>query len=315
MIPFMDLHCDLIEQLYLHPGSHMRENCFQLDLKRMKAAGCIAQNFAIMQSTGAVDVTAEYRNKRKLFYKELELNCDIIGQVRSFSELEHNYHRGKISAILTLEGADLSGEKTCLSELQGLYDDGIRMIAPVWNRENHLGYPSKYSAGLKKEGIIYVQEMERMGIIVDVSHLSDRGFFDVAENTKKPFVASHSNARAVSASWRNLSDNMIRLLGERQGIIGLNFYPKFVDNRFDNNARAGLDKLLSHIKHITNVGGRGIVCLGADFDGMDFISGDIGSVSELYLLARAMEQAGWRIDEIESIFYKNSRRFYEEVLV
>lgn len=168
--------------------------------------------------------------------------------------------------------------------------------------------------GLTDKGREFVSEMEGLGMIVDVSHLSDAGFFDVLEMTKKPFVASHSNARAVCGCVRNLSDDMIRKLAERGGCTGLNFCADFLKVMPVGEANPGvMEDLVRHVMYITNLGGIEVLGLGSDFDGID-TNEALPGVQSMGLLWDALHKAGYRESELDNIFSKNVLRVYREVL-
>ena len=170
-----------------------------------------------------------------IFYEELEKNKDIISQVRNYADIEKNMREGKMSAMLTGEEGDICAGS--LAMLRNYYRLGLRMMTLTWNHENELAYPNHgvfnedgtfcydadASKGLKEKGFEFIAEMERLGMVIDVSHLSDAGFWDIYNTTTKPFVASHSNARSVCPAVRNLTDDMVRRLAERGGITGINF--------------------------------------------------------------------------------------------
>lgn len=191
------------------------------------------------------------------------------------------------------------------------------MITLTWNYPNEIGYPHKDTNpvhGLTKRGQELVQEMENLGILVDVSHLSDAGFYDVATCTSKPFVASHSNARAVCNTSRNLTDDMIRILGERGGVTGLNFYPDFLTLPMPGQENPGtIAAVTAHAKHIVNVGGIEVLGLGSDFDGIDSHK-ELPGVQAVWLLADAFAKEGFKASEIDKIMYGNVLRVYREAL-
>jgi membrane dipeptidase len=164
--------------------------------------------------------------------------------------------------------------------------------------------------GLTKTGIEFVQEMEKLGMIIDVSHLNDAGICDVLRYTKKPFVASHSNARAICSHPRNLPDDLIVAIAERGGVMGINYNPPFLK---DGEEVSRIEDMVRHIKYIKNLAGVQCIGLGSDFDG---IGGklEISSPADLPLLQQALEKEGFSESEIEAIFYKNVLRVYQEIL-
>ena len=201
------------------------------------------------------------------------------------------------------------------------------MMTLTWNYENSLGFPNvrldkKASAssdryclsqnkGLKEQGIVFLEEMERLGMIIDVSHLSDAGFYDVLEHTTKPFVASHSNARSVCPAVRNLTDDMVRRLAERGGITGINFCKEFLGK--PDVSQNYLDQAVVHIKYLMNLGGEDFVALGSDFDGITRYH-DLSDCSVMPKLVHTMKKAGLTPTQIEKICYKNTLRVYRDLL-
>ena len=168
--------------------------------------------------------------------------------------------------------------------------------------------------GLTEVGIAFVEEMERLGMIIDVAHLNDAGIRDVFLHTKKPFVASHSNARAVCSHPRNLTDEMIRALSERGGVMGINYYGGFLrDVPAGGEDVSRVADMVAHMKHIRNVGGIQVIGLGSDFDGM---GGDLElkTAADLPRLAQEMERQGFTAGEIEAVFAGNVLRVYRELL-
>lgn len=175
-------------------------------------------------------------------------------------------------------------------------------------------YVADAKNGLTEKGREFVAEMEGMGMIVDVSHMSDAGFYDVLEMTKKPFVASHSNARSICRCSRNLSDDMIRKLGSRGGCMGLNFCADFLKEVPVGEANPGaIEDVVRHARHITNMGGIAVLGLGSDFDGIDTNEGLPGAQS-MGRLWEALHQSGYTQRELDKIFCENVLRVYSECL-
>ena len=232
---------------------------------------------------------------------------------------------GYMSSMLTIEEGGVTQGN--LSFLRNLYLLGVRMITLTWNFENGIGFPNfkevedgkpdmhtpNTEDGLTEYGIEMVKEMEKLGIIIDVSHLSDKGFYDVLENTTKPFVASHSNARAVCPVVRNMTDDMILKLAERGGVMGINYCASFVNDESVNNF-AYVKDMVKHIKYIKDLAGIDCIGLGSDFDGIGS-NIEMNSCDKLNLLQEALEEEGFTQEEIEKIFYKNVLRVFKEVLI
>ncbi|MCE5235654.1 MAG: dipeptidase [Clostridiaceae bacterium] len=272
-----DMHCDTIvhHMVYRKDPACLRKNDGHLDLERLKAAGSLVQCFALFIPSGENSLKERkglspydfFQAAYARYLGELEENKDIVRRARNLAEVMENDAQGLLSAVLTIEDGMLLDGK--LERVDEIYEKGVRLVTLTWNTENSLGYPNLPDApdterGLKPFGFEAVERMNELGVIVDVSHLSDAGFYDVARACKKPFVASHSNARAVYGAPRNLTDDMLRRLADCGGMTGLNFASYFLSEEKVSTASA----LLTHAKHIVNVAGEDALGFGSDFDGI-----------------------------------------------
>ena len=272
----IDLHCDTaVERIYLRAES-LRHSRGQLDLPRMERGELAAQVFALMifshKEAEALGLAREpwelYESARDAFFAELGACADEIALSRDAGDIEANERADRRSALLSVEdGALVEGD---FSRIAALHGDGVRMLTLTWNYENCFGYPNsadpaEHARGLKPFGREAVECLNETGIVVDVSHLSRGGFFDVADVSKKPFVASHSCARALCGHPRNLDDDMLRVIGERGGVVGVNYCPYFLR---DGSSETRCDDVLRHIRYIVNRAGIEAVALGSDFDGI-----------------------------------------------
>ena len=321
----MDMHCDTLMRAYIEKKETVfRIPEFMLDIERMKMGGCFTQFFALFMLPESMKEElkepfpedAEYiRSLLSIFRKTMEEHADIILPARSILEVEENERNGKMSGILSLEdGRPVDGK---MDKLEWLYREGIRMIALTWNYENCFGYPNSLdkeimSKGLKDFGKEAVLRMNDLGMAVDVSHLSDGGFWDVIKISEKPIIASHSNCRALSPHRRNMTDEMIRALGENGGVMGLNFTGPFLTPTGTDRESKITDMIL-HLKHMVNVGGIEIAAVGTDFDGT-FGEFDIPDCSKMQRLFDAMEQNGFTSSQIEKIAYKNVKRAFRDIM-
>lgn len=326
----VDMHCDTISGLvkYRDRNWSLGENELHIRLDKMEAGEYLLQNFALFVfAKSGKDPYQAAVEMADCFDRQMKLFPDRIAQVQSFADIEKCVRERKIGAMLTIEeGAVIKGS---LEKLKEFYDRGVRMMTLTWNFPNEIGFPNVKMApkgetpdftipqtknGLTEFGVSVVEEMERMGMIVDVSHLSDAGFWDVLAHTKKPFVASHSNARSVCGHVRNLTDEMIRALGERGGVTGLNFCADFLETVPGGQVNAGtIEAAVRHAKHIVNVGGMDCLGLGSDFDGID-THAELTGADKMPLLDSALEKAGFTVSQREKIFYKNVLRVYQELL-
>lgn len=322
-----DMHCDTVLGLLEDPKRNLKENDLCVDLKKLVNANSIVQNFALFTDQKVKEIP-EYQTMLLYdrFSSELEKYSDVIKQVRTYDEIIENKEKGILSALLTLEDGGVCFND--LAMLRNYYRMGVRMITLTWNYPNGIGFPNLNMGtiqdykqpvnlqqidtvhGLTDFGIQYIQEMERLGIIIDVSHLNDAGFYDVLRYTKKPFVASHSNSRSVCNVARNMSDDMILQLAKRKGVMGINFCGGFLKE--DSN-ESRIEDMVKHIEYIRDLAGIDVIGLGTDFDGINSIL-EIEDISQMHKLETALYEHGFTKQEVEKIFYKNVLRVYKEIL-
>lgn len=253
-------------------------------------------------------------------------------QLKTASDLTSCLRQNKIGALLTLEECCLCKKPATI--LPALFSLGVRIATLTWEYSTLLGssaanevppsgrYTFPHTApllnfhekdsGLTPRGFDFLAEAEHLGIIIDVSHLSDRGFYDVAAHSKRPFLASHSNARSVCNVPRNLSDDMLRILANRGGLTGLCLHEPFLAPS-PGSAKDISEALALHVKHILSVAGSEVLALGTDFDGTPG-NRVIPNVTELSRLEDILKKAGLTGYQIEKLFYKNALRFFRENL-
>lgn len=314
LMPIIDFHCDTIMKLMDKSQEFsLKENNFCVDILKLKRAKSFAQFFALFIELDMVEDPLEYCLLMvDKFYEEIGKNSNDIALATNYQELMDNMNKGVISAFLTIEeGAALKGK---IQQLKNFYRLGVRLITLTWNFPNELGFPNKNeedrNKGLTSFGLEVVSEMNKLGMIIDVSHLSDGGFYDVAKYSNKPFVASHSNSRTISNHPRNLTDDMIRILAQKGGIMGINFEKYFLGH----NELSRTCDMVAHITHIKNIGGIDCISIGTDFDGISTHGLEIRNIGEIEKLSIALSKNGFNEEEIDKIFYKNAIRVIKEVL-
>ena len=345
----VDMHCDTISALLKArrkgEEASLQKNLFHLDLEKMRAGNYLLQNFALfVEMEACQDPWLEVQALLDLYEEEIQANQDVILPVLSAADIKKNRELGKMSAMLTVEEGGVCGGS--LDKLEILYKQGVRMMTLSWNYPNELGYPNldrekgkavrlaaknlephkademvkaylntpDAEKGLTETGRAFVARMEEMGMIIDVSHMSDAGFYDVLACTKNPFVASHSNARSICPCVRNLSDDMIRKLAERGGVTGLNYCADFLTQLPAGVHNAGtIEAIVTHAKHITNLGGMECVGLGSDFDGIDTHE-ELPGADCMERLWEALKKGGFKERELDLIFSENVLRVYNDVL-
>lgn len=327
----VDMHCDTISEILKEQrqgkNTELKANHLNIDIEKMKQGNYLLQNFAMfVELKEGNHPLEECLSLIDCFYTELEKNKDTLSLALSYEDIIKNEKEGKISTLLTVE----EGGVTCssLTNLRILYRLGVRMLTLTWNYINGISYPNvnfgdgtlldfhipNTKDGLTPFGIEFVKEMERLGMIIDVSHLSDAGFYDVLKYTTKPFVASHSNARSITNHVRNMSDDMILKLAERGGVLGINFAGYFLEeSKQGHKMRSKICNMVKHIRYIRDLAGIDCIGLGSDFDGIyqDLELDHAGKMPELEM---ALKEADFSNEDIEKIFYKNVLRVYKEIL-
>lgn len=311
----IDLHCDTILRLYEDKSRELRQNDYHIDINRLKASNTWGQFFAFFIDGENIprhikDGFAYFTELYVYFHSILLENEQDITLTTSLNQYKENQRNNKISAFLTIEGGEGIGHH--IENLKTIYDKGIRLITLTWNHPNKIGYPnttvSYMKQGLTSFGHEVVEEMNRLGMLIDVSHLSDQGFYDVAARSTKPFVASHSNARAIMSHRRNLTDEMIKILSEKGGVMGMNYYSHFISD----NKISRIEDIVKHIKHIHNVAGIDVIALGSDFDGID-CQLEFEDVSGVPKILHALSKEGFSDDDIDKIAYKNAERILQDI--
>lgn len=327
----VDMHCDtisaILDEQRKGKNVELRSNDLNIDIEKMKKGDYLLQNFAMFVNLQNVKhPLEECLSLIDCFYEELEKNKDSLSLVLNYDDIIKNSNDGKMSALLTIE----EGGTSCssLSNLRIFHRLGVRMITLTWNYFNGIGYPNvnllngnkpnirvpNEKDGLTPFGIEFIREMERLNMIIDVSHLSDAGFYDVLKYTKKPFVASHSNARGVTNHNRNMSDDMILKLADRGGVMGINFAGDFLEESdSEERVRSKISNMVKHIRYIVDLAGIECVGLGSDFDGI-YQDLELDNASKIPELEQALRKDGFSEEDIEKIFYKNVLRVYKEVL-
>ena len=330
-----DLHCDTLSELrYAEKAGTPKsfaQNDLHIDLQKLKKGDYMLQCFAAFVNLGdktpGADPLVTALEEIDVFKRIMEKYPEDIAPVYQPSDIRKNAAEGKISGMLTIEEGGCC--KGSIGVLRRMYELGVRMMTLTWNHENELASPNvvpggghniwpctpNTETGLKEKGFEFLAEMERLHIIADVSHLSDKGFWDIVEHSTRPFAASHSNCRALCPHTRNLTDAMIRALAEKGGIAGLNYYAAFLDTdpAHPEACRSTVERIAEHAAHYKQVGGIGVLALGSDFDGIDGHH-QLETAADMPLLADALRRAGFTEDEVERIFWRNARDFFEHNL-
>jgi len=308
----VDGHCDSILDVYNGKKSlALQNNIGHLDFFRL-------QNNVNLQFM-AIFVESHHKPYNTL-YNVLELidllneeisKVNFVQKVLTQKDLE-SFSPASVKILLTIEGGDCLGGSIRI--LRNLFNLGIRCLTLTWNNRNELGDgcgEEPHGSGLSQFGKNVVKEMNNLGMLVDVSHLAEKGFWDVLDTTGKPIIASHSCCKSICNHPRNLSDLQLKALAQNDGLIGINFYPPFLK---DKPQEVTIDDIVKHIVYASEVMGPEHVGLGSDFDGIDQVPQGLEDVSKLPFLIEKLERVGFSSKEIANIMGYNYLRVLKKVL-
>ncbi len=300
-MPIFDLHADSLVKAYENGYSLKDSKKLQVNFEKIILKKYFCQCFAIFVNDN-IKNPFEYYKRVVNFFNE-QLIDSKINVVRG----KNPFKKNKINAILTVENAVILGND--ISKIDHLVNDGVKMVTLVWNNENLLAHSHKNAdIGLKTFGYECIEKFNKVGIIADLSHISNKGFSDACVFSKKPVVASHSNSKSVCNHSRNLTDENLKILSNNGGVVGINFYPPFIATSKNANY---VEELLFHIKQIKKVAGVQCIAIGSDFDGID-ISCEIDEPNKINILIDYLKNSGFTSSEIECITYKNALRVFNE---
>lgn len=353
----VDTHNDILMPVFLKGADVFKFNAFtQSDYVKWKKGGLDVQVFSIYVPERYKTNHFNYVMKLIDKMEEYQINhSSIFSLCKSYHELEFALNEGKFCGIMGAEGGKMI--EGSIDNLQILYNRGVRYLGLTWNTSNEIAISAKdenekgIKSGLTEFGKIVVKKMNEIGMIIDVSHLSESAFWDVVSLSTSPIIASHSNCYTLAPHYRNLTDDQIKAIANSGGYIGINFYFKFIEpnanqneitniqSKFKNysnnlddsdliafneqryefmlnnssNAGVSIDKLIDHIDYIVKLAGIDYVGLGSDFDG------SITTVNELYdatcypILTKKLTERGYKDDEIKKILGGNFIRVFKQV--
>lgn len=322
-ISVFDAHCDT-GSVALREGKDLRENDLHIDFTRGAAFSRYAQVFAvyISRETGSFEDMDYSKDQAasvlvpkadallSFILSEISRNADLVSLCRTPAEIRAANEAGKIAALISVEGAELLG---CdVGVLRHAYERGMRIVNLCWNYDNALcGAANGASGGgLTQKGREFVKIMQELGMAVDLSHASEQTFWDVCEIAKKPPFASHSNAKALCANPRNLTDAQFSALVKMGGAAGLNMYPHFLAE----NGNASVETIVRHAEHFLSLGGEKTLCLGGDWDGVDYLPHGLTGIESCGEIYEAMLRQNWKEDLVRAIFYENLFDYMERAL-
>ena len=308
MYKIIDTHCDTASVL-LDSNESLCENNRMVNIPAMKKYKSYIQFFAAWISKGSQN--PKQRAVEILDKAKEEIKKNNINLILNSDDLVKTVENNSLGGVLAIEDARaLCGS---LSAVRFFYDYGVRAITLAWNDDNEVtaGVANEEkSAGLTDFGKEVVGEMNRLGMIVDVSHITEKGFWDVLSVSKKPVMASHSNCYSVCNHRRNLKDEQIKALIANGGIMGINIYPPFLENAPE---KANIQSVIHHVDHALSLGAYDNICLGSDFDGIDTTPADITDASCYIKIIDAMKEK-YSDELIDKITHKNFIEFYKKCL-
>lgn len=292
-----DGHCDTAVELW-RKGEPLYENNLAVSLKRAKRLNGYAQFFAFCTAwiDDGLPHTEQYRRALTAFEAQLLQNQDSAALCRSLRDAEAALQAGKTAVFLALEGAEAIGCDP--GRLDEAYTQGVRMVSLVWNIENELTGSCKTGTGLSEKGKAFFRRAQALGMLVDVSHLSERGFWDMVELAEKPIVASHSNSRTVCDHVRNLTDAQFQAIVRLGGTVGLNLVGSFLSE----DGTASFDAFRRHFDHFLALGGEGHIGLGLDLDGSDELPPGFTGVEHYEALAEYLTRCGYSEQTLQNLF-------------
>lgn len=300
-IPLFDCHCDTAARARL-TGQKLRENSLHLDLMRLKKFSPAAQVFAVCTET-LEDPQGKAAAVIRYFKEQIEMNSDIVKLCLNSHDIVSTMSGGKIAALLSVEGAEQ------IDDIEMAYALGVRVVHITWNFDNGLcGSVMGSGAGLSEKGRCFVKKAQELGVLLDTSHISQQGFWEVLEISRKPVIAGHSNTRALCPVPRNLSDEQFIALKNQGGGAGINLYPEFLGLDRD------IDAVFAHIEHYMALGGEKAVFLGCDLDGIDEMPKGIHGVEDLGKIYEVLLRHNYPESLVRDVFINNIMNIMERVL-
>lgn len=306
---FFDLHCDTLYEIHKKNQEFFENKC-HVSLKRADKIenyiGCFA--FWMPDKYRGRSAVEFFDSLYEKFKEEKKKNDNLLKIIEDSQSIK-NISNNKVGVLLGIEGCSvLNGD---LNKIKFLYDLGIRIITLTWNGANEIGDGNAVEnpKGITEFGIKAVKEMEKNKIIVDISHASKELFYDVAELSKRPFIATHSNAYSVCKHKRNLTDEQFKIIKEKKGLVGVTFCKDFLNSSKD----AKVSDIMKHIEHFLSLGGEKTLGIGSDFDGTD-IPDEIKGIQSIEVLYEYLLRHNYNEELVNRIFYGNSYEFFKNML-
>ncbi|MDY6826936.1 MAG: dipeptidase [Bacillota bacterium] len=313
--PVIDAHCDtvgLIARDHLGYDFRRRNRKGHIDLPRLKESGITLQFFALYIEEEHKPVGSLKRCLQLLdhYYRTMESCRDKIDTVFNTADLDHLAKSDKLAVLLSIEGGEAL--ENSIEVLHILFRLGIRALGLTWNQQNQLATgvgKGSGGDGLTSFGRTVVREMNKLGMIVDLAHINEKGFYEAIETSCRPVIVSHANARSLCDHPRNLTDEQLKELARCGGVIGLSFYPAFI-----TTGETTLGDLLDHFVHIADLIGTDHLGFGSDFDGINKVIPGLEDVTGLPRLIEGLQKRGFSREEIKKIAGINFLQILKKVL-
>lgn len=304
MYPYFDFHCDTLTSVYAKK-TNLNTQDTMVNINYLKKYYPAVQTFAIYNDGSLLE---EDILKIINFLKdECRVYSGIIKFAHSMTQIKSNISNKIVSAILSIESL---GDQKDFNEqsLRLYYENGVRIAGLCHNHDNPLcGGIGENKNGLKPQGKLALRQMQSLGIILDVSHMSDKSFWEATEEYSLPFVATHSNSRDVCNNLRNLTDEQFICISKRGGLCGINFYPPFLTKE-----KADITSIIRHIEHFLSLGGENNICIGTDFDGIDKVPLGIENAGMVYKLFDALLSLNYNETLINKLAFNNFFNFFQK---
>ena len=303
-IPCFDAHCDTVTYC-LRTGHHLTGGGTEVSLDYAGRFSSYVQFFALYWNMGLpIDhsLREEFCRQRDWFCAELNAHPELAVHCKGKEDIRQAQAAGKAAAMLSIEDSSLLECDPANLELAA--EAGVQAIALTWNYRNGVSGSCADcpDVGLSDRGRAFVKESERLGILMDVSHLSPKGFWDLFEMAERPIVASHSDAAAIHPHIRNLTDDQFRAIMESGGVVGLNYFAEFLDGTRD------IPQLIRHLEHFLDLGGEDHIGLGGDLDGCEEVCHGIDDLRGVPKFWAALEQRGYGETLLRKLFFDNWMR-------
>ncbi len=314
----VDTHNDFVWKVFDKGAEFGTNNSFtQSDLPRLKSGGVDVQVFAVWIPMKSVSRSYNFVIKQIERLRQIEDSNSLeLEFAENYDEIIRVTNGKKICGLIGVEGG--TAIENNLDNINSMFDLGVRYIGLTWNNSNSISTSAKdavergKSGGLTEFGTEVVKRMNEVGMLVDVSHLSEEGFWDVIEVSTSPIIASHSNCYSINPHYRNLTDEQIKAIALDGGYIGVNFHNDFLDKNGKTEGTS-IDKVVEHIDHIKNLVGADYIGIGADFDGGITPAKELYDASCYPELTKKLVEKGYTKSEIKKILGENFLRVFKQV--